>query len=358
MKPGSLMVRRYVFFDREVELHLPAEAQEVLLLLYGPLAVASSGADPFLRVVWEEVGEGRGRLRVGDDVREVGRDALLLQVQDVIQNRVLPAVQSHLLWHGAVWRAGDGAIILLGDSGVGKTTLSLAEQLAGGEVWSDEIAAWDPVRGALCAFPRAMAVRPDSLRLTGHPGSAPRVVLDEEKAMVPLRAIAPAALLPLRAVVLLEWPLDITVEDGVQVTELRVEAVTGAWQDGLAAACPGVVIEPHPDGGGWWRCRRAEPLRAEDIDQAMRVGRAVLSGAHREARRAPTYRGPPIVSEVDPGRAAASSLAYAVNARALADASSNAQVLAMARAALRRARCVACVPGMLEETRQAIRRLA
>ncbi len=344
----------YSFFAVTLELTLPHESLAQWDLLYGRFRTEANPQDPPFRVLWEPQDPYRGHLRVGPLVRAMEQDEILLHLQDLVQNQVLPSVRSCLLWHGAAWAVEGRGLMILGDSGLGKTTLSLAEHHAGGRVLSDEIAAWHPERHRLQAFPRSLAVRPDSLNLVGVSTEVARLVLDEEKAMVPL-ACRVGEETSLGAVVFLEWPEDKSEAASGAVCEACVTAPDSTWIEHLRRS--GVTVSGHPDGRNWWRCYSAEPLSARAFEQAMAEGRAVMSSFHRGACRAPSYTGRPALAALDPLDAARRSLSGLINGRGLVAASTAPRVLAWARSAFQGLPCVRCVPGALAETRAALHRL-
>ena len=80
---------------------------------------------------------------------------------------VLTQVQSHVLFHaGAVATRGQG-ILLVGDSGHGKTTLVLALLRRGFRFLSDDVGAIERATGRLTPFPRSLLLRPGTLQRTG-----------------------------------------------------------------------------------------------------------------------------------------------------------------------------------------------
>jgi len=150
----------YRFFDQRVRLNAPPSVRAAWNLLYG--AMADPDLAPATREHRVDVAADGG-LAVNGRMRDPGPGSIMARLQEVVQNDILTSVTSHLLWHGAVWRIDGRALLVVADSGCGKTTLSLRHQVCGGEVWSDEAGGWDLATGGLRAWPRAMAVRPDSL---------------------------------------------------------------------------------------------------------------------------------------------------------------------------------------------------
>jgi hypothetical protein len=72
--------------------------------------------------------------------------------------------------HAATVYAGDGIILVTGDSGAGKTTLALALTLAGCRVGGDDLALLDPRTGVLQPLPRCAHLDRTSWRLLRRAG--------------------------------------------------------------------------------------------------------------------------------------------------------------------------------------------
>ena len=346
----------YSFFDIDLACAFPDDITARWDLLYNHFRSASID-EPHIRVTVDQRDDDRYTLRVNDTVQAVSHDDVMLRLQDLIQNHVLPIVRSHVLWHGALWSVEGRGIMILGASGLGKTTLSLAHALSGGHVLSDEIAAWHPEAARMSGFPRALAVRPDSLTLLGDRRTHPHLMLDEEKAMVPLIADVAGTAVPLSAICVLQRPLDPAVHGQKALCEMQVRAPDTAWRDALQLRRPDAVLTPHPDGDDWWRCQHLGHLPTQILEEAVRGNGAVLAGFHRDARRKPVFSGPPVMEDVDHDIAVELALAELINGREWIDRMGALRLMTMVRTALRPARCVRCVPGKLEETLVAIRQL-
>ncbi len=343
----------YSFFDRHLECVFPGNIADKWDLLYGRFRTSPDG-DPHLRVVVRGADAGPYALSINDVTQPVPEEHVMLRLQDMVQNHVLPAVRSHVLWHAALWSVEGRGLMILGAAGLGKTTLSLAHHLAGGRVLSDEIAAWHPETSLMSAFPRALAVRPDSLAVLDDRRAHRRVMLDEEKALVPLPDEALSVAIPLSVVCMLERPADAAAEASESVFEMQVRAPDEAWRDALRICWPEAQLMPHPDGEDWWRGRYTGRLRLRALEEAVRRSEAVLEGFHRGARRQSSFAGPPVIEEMDSGAAAGMALAEMINGRTWGDQTGALRLMAMVRTALRPARCIRCVPGRLEETHPAI----
>ncbi len=343
----------YSFFGLHLECAFPEDVADKWDLMYGRLRASPDG-EPHLRVAIREENAGQYALNINDEVQLVPQEHVMVRLQDIVQNYVLPAVRTHVLWHAALWPVEGRGLMILGASGLGKTTLSLAHHLAGGCVLSDEIAAWHPETALMVAFPRALAVRPDSLIVLDDRRAHPRVMLDEEKALIPLPDEASRMAIPLSVVCVLERPADTAEEASASVFEMQVRVSNDAWHDALRSSWPEAQLMPHPDGEDWWRVRYTDSLRLQTLEEALRQSGAVLAGFHRGARRKPSFAGPPIIEEMDSGAAAEMVLAEMINGRTWDDRMGALRLMAMVRTALRPVRCVRCVPGRLKETLAAI----
>jgi hypothetical protein len=72
--------------------------------------------------------------------------------------------------HGGVVYAPEGDLLLSGDSGAGKTTLSLALHAQGLQVGGDDVAMLDPVSGAFLPYPRCFHIDARSAQLLAGVG--------------------------------------------------------------------------------------------------------------------------------------------------------------------------------------------
>ncbi len=340
----------YRFFDVAIELLLPAPLMEQWDALYGVFRGGPDGAFGKLDISWTPAERGSGLLRIAGLERVIAADKVMIVLQSVVQNTVLASVQSLLLWHGAVWEMDGRGVVILGESGLGKTTLSLAWALKGGRVLSDEVAAWCPLTQRLAAFPRPLAARLETLSLLKTPDTYRHLPLEEEKAIIPLTASADRRA-PLRAVVFLEWARDAATENNV--CELCVHAPDDSWRDRLVARQEVLRVEPHPDGNGWWRCSSREPLKSAAIEQVLGASGAVLTGFHRGARRMPAFKGDAELEPADDG-SVERAMAFLINGRAVAASHTPSGLMTMSRAALHTARCAVCRPGEVAGTLRAI----
>ncbi|MBI2471527.1 MAG: hypothetical protein HYV59_09840 [Planctomycetes bacterium] len=86
---------------------------------------------------------------------------------ECVLSTIIARIQSHLLLHaGVVSRNGQG-VIILADSGFGKTTLVIELVKRGFKFLSDEMAALGRTDGRVHPFPRCLWIRKGTLELTG-----------------------------------------------------------------------------------------------------------------------------------------------------------------------------------------------
>jgi len=86
---------------------------------------------------------------------------------NAILNNTIARVRSHFLFHaGAVSTTHDDGVVLAGDSGMGKTTLTCALLENGFRLLSDDVAAVGRTDGRLYGFPRPLGLRSEG----GWPG--------------------------------------------------------------------------------------------------------------------------------------------------------------------------------------------
>ncbi len=118
-------------------------------------------------------------------------------------------VRSHLLFHAGVVTFGGQAVILAGDEFHGKTTLVMELVRRGCGFLSDETAAVSRASGQAHPFPRALRVRPGSLKLAGFPPEIPgaptwfgKTIIDIEQ----LKAASMAQPAPISHVIVLRRP--------------------------------------------------------------------------------------------------------------------------------------------------------
>jgi len=123
---------------------------------YGRFRVAADPGAPVYRVRLA----GRPELSLDGAVwRAADPAGLRLFAYSAILSAATARVRSHVLFHAAALAAPDGGVLLAGDAGLGKTTLTLALLGHGYRVFSDDVAAVGCEDGRLHPFPRPLAVR-------------------------------------------------------------------------------------------------------------------------------------------------------------------------------------------------------
>lgn len=109
--------------------------------------------------------------------------------------------RGRLVLHANTVRVGDGAVVIVGEAGQGKSTLSAALVRAGHELVADDVTALDGAT-ALPGIGR-LKLWPDSARALGVcPAALPKVRADEDKRL--LHVPVAAAPVPVRAVITLD----------------------------------------------------------------------------------------------------------------------------------------------------------
>lgn len=183
------------FYRRFVVTELPVPPPaEIIRIAVG---VGSNGSGPFLSWQGQEW--------------PVPHPALLpYYVQSCIFNTLTTRVQSHLLIHaGVVARHGQG-LMLVADSGHGKTTLTLQLVRRGFQFLSDETAALSLADRTIHPFPRALGLRAGTLALPALADlSFQTPAYLGRKPLVDIDQLAPASLgqaVPLRYVIFLRSP--------------------------------------------------------------------------------------------------------------------------------------------------------
>ena len=217
--------------------------------------------------------QGSGAWRIRDTVI----DAIVDQeswLEGIATARLLETVgnevDGHDLFHAAALSLGGRGLILFGESGFGKSVLTLALLARGWHFFSDEIAAVDHRDGRLVAFPKAIELRPEAADLAGLP--YPEEPLPRGKALFDPEALSPGCLSdPCRpsAVVFLVDPdegrrtpqtdksiLRVTVhrkaEDLPEILR-HLEGVDRCSWDGDRAGLPVLAIEYEPGRFAAWR---------------------------------------------------------------------------------------------------------
>ena len=128
-------------------------------------------------------------------------------IYEFILKNIYEKIQSHLLIHASAVRIGGAALMFVGNSGFGKSTLALALARRGAEFLSDEVGAINRVTRNLEAFPRRLRVHQKSLDLAGIGDLGIRTVSWYGKQLLDIADIPGTTIAgptPLKAVVLLD----------------------------------------------------------------------------------------------------------------------------------------------------------
>jgi hypothetical protein len=118
----------------------------------------------------------------GHEVRVESTPVLpLADILQVVQTSGLTSallLQGALLLHGCVVEVSGSAIVVVGDSGAGKSTTAAGLLASGAALLSDDVACLEPVDGRVVAHagPRGLRLTPEAARAAGHdPETLPRV---------------------------------------------------------------------------------------------------------------------------------------------------------------------------------------
>lgn len=109
----------------------------------------------------------------GGRMRGLGPETVFESADDLIveaENRILRDAlerSERIALHGAAILRNGRLTLLVGPSGAGKTTLTLALNAAGCDYLSDEVAPVDTETGTVCAFPRSPAASTETVGLLG-----------------------------------------------------------------------------------------------------------------------------------------------------------------------------------------------
>jgi hypothetical protein len=183
------------------------------------------------------------RTGADDRVVEDPRDVVPLFEIDLYEQVIARASPGWLL-HASAIEARDGALVLAGPSGAGKTTMTLALAARGYRIQTEEIV-WINSTGEVRGLPRALHVRDRSVVPTGwsatdYPLRPSSRNSDEQVLVVPPASAIAHGALPIHAIVRLTHGSD--RRGGLERLAAH-EAITKFWDstlrqddDGLAAA--------------------------------------------------------------------------------------------------------------------------
>lgn len=122
---------------------------------------------------------------------------------------LMSRVQSHILIHAGVVERDQQALLIVAESGFGKTTLTLELVRRGFRFLSDEFAAINRQNGQVYPCPRSLRIRPQTLELIGRTDLVGRAEIWMQKYMLDIEELYPGRLgcaAPIRTVLVLEGP--------------------------------------------------------------------------------------------------------------------------------------------------------
>jgi hypothetical protein len=131
--------------------------------------------------------------RAGRAISMTGAQAAPGRWNDIVDGQLVPRIRAEcgrLVLHGATIHAGDGAIVVIGPTGRGKSTLAAALRQSGFRVYGDDSVEIFGIAGRLHAqaIRRGVRLREDSLNALGPPGKRSSQADPGPKS--PLRAVA------------------------------------------------------------------------------------------------------------------------------------------------------------------------
>ncbi len=168
MALGPASVRRVAFGGNCIDVHAVGPASlGVVDLLFAQTVDWTDGATATVaHFALRDLPEGVFQLTCNGDVLHLGSDLgdAALKLQETATAALAGAQTSGLVFHAAAVTRGNGAVVLPGRSGAGKTTLSAHFEHAGGVCLSDETACVCPDR-TVEGFRRPFNVKPHGLHL-------------------------------------------------------------------------------------------------------------------------------------------------------------------------------------------------
>lgn len=141
------------FLDSEAVVECDSDRLwEALAYLYRPALVPVSAAAPLRLQV--SAAAGVRAISCGSTRQLAAPGAGETLAEELIFTEIVTRVSTHWLLHAAALAGPHGGVLIVGESGAGKTTLALALSRQGYQWLSDEVAAIDRTTGLLESFPR------------------------------------------------------------------------------------------------------------------------------------------------------------------------------------------------------------
>ena len=164
IKKMKLITSTYRFFDQDIEICSDnKETIELMDSMYKRFNVKAGkkyAQSTRYEVLTSSLPGKKSVIRTNGYCREIEHAAYVPSIaHGIIMRQTLSKVRSHLLFHAAALSNHNRGIIIVADSGCGKTTLTLALMTRGFRFLSDEIAALSLSDGQLVPYYRCLWIR-------------------------------------------------------------------------------------------------------------------------------------------------------------------------------------------------------
>lgn len=254
---------------------------------------------------------GKPVLIMDNEVRPLHNPRLMEgYVYESILNSILSRVRSHFLIHAGVVARGNQGVMLVADSGHGKTTLVLELVRRGFAFLSDEIAALSRDDRKVYPFPRSLRIRPGTLELVGIQPVANSMQSWMGKLLVDMNEIWPASMgraVPIRHIIVLHNPnrVEKSADCPYQKMGIRVDRI----DRGLLAAIKRIegvtdVRTAHDRGYPMvWLCARRRTQALSHIELLCLERQIALLGVVTPETERPDFQSAPYLEEIPPSQA-------------------------------------------------------